>query len=485
MFVHKGKLIGRKAKTAGDVSTESAKDVAYRVKENKNFQLLRDDFKELLQRLVGSQLSVDPFFEYSKNAFDSIMDNDELAYVLEELHILLDMIVENPALLDDEVTQERISNLAGRADNVLEKLKNDPNVLGTREESRKILIAIKNDPANAQLLRDLKTLWHDVVSDRPGEVIEPDVMASIRQMIVPLLLEHLNNVPLPAVDGNGSFLGKYHYTIDNMKISLPELIPDNIHMRFEMNLDAHPLELSAETKKTYLYLQASNIQLHLHDANWTYNRLTMPKLHDSGIFDVDTTGNGMTIWMKMEVKGDTKSGHALTVLKSDVKIQQNFHITFHESHHDKLYAMLTHVFSHQIKKRVIELLQEKLKLFGDYFSEQLMALIDQARLKSEDFAKLALEKKESTRQGIENLKLRTRTAVDSINSDPAMQESKQEAKSTAKVLLGAASERVQEKLDEQKLKIEEKKEEKVLDRMMAESEVSPVYQPPRSSTQSM
>jgi hypothetical protein len=41
-----------------------------------------------------------------------------------------------------------------------------------------------------------------------------------------------------------------------MKISLPELIPENIHLRFEYEMDANPLELEAHNQHTYLYLQA-------------------------------------------------------------------------------------------------------------------------------------------------------------------------------------------------------------------------------------
>jgi hypothetical protein len=260
-----------------------------------------------------------------------------------------------------------------------------------------------------------------------------------------------------------------------MKISLPALIPENIHLRFEMDLDARPLELEAETKHTYLYLQASNIHVHLHDANWTYSRLSAPKLHDSGVFDVDTTGSGMTVWMKMEVKGDTKSGQYVDVIKSDVKINQKFHITFRESRHDKFYEMLTHLFANKIKKSVIGLMQEKLKLFGTYFSEQLVTLIEQAKAKSEDFSRLAsekkgllLEKKEEARKGIDNLRVQTKETAEQYTNRGDVQETKEGAKSIAKGVVGSIHEKVQEKLDDQKLKIEEKKREKELDRMMNE-----------------
>lgn len=47
--------------------------------------------------------------------------------------------------------------------------------------------------------------------------------------------------------------------------------------------------------------------------------------------------------------------------------------------------MLTHMFAGKIKKEVIKMLQEKLQMFGSYFNDQLMALIEQARIKSVEY----------------------------------------------------------------------------------------------------
>jgi len=324
-----------------------------------------------------------------------------------------------------------------------------------RKESDEIINAIKNEPESAEFLTDIKNLWRDISSDKPGEVVDADVLKSIRQMVVPLLLEHLNNVPLPAIHDRAEFLGKYDYTIDEMKISLPELIPESIHIRFEFEMDANPLQLESTNQHTYLYLQASNVHLHLHDAHFCYNRLSVPKLTDNGIFDVDTSGNGMTIWMKMEIKTATKDGknyQYVDVLKSNVRIQK-FSIAFKESKHDKLYEFLTHLFQSRIKKGVIELIQDKLQQFGSYFSENFLALIEQARTKSEELSRLTKKKAEEARTKLEALQ---------ISAKGSLEESKY--KDDGKGLVGAAGEKAQSFLDEQKLKVEQQKKEKELER---------------------
>lgn len=128
----------------------------------------------------------------------------------------------------------------------------------------------------------------------------------------------------------------------------------------------------------------SNLQLHLHDCHFTYERRTIPKHSDSGLFDVDTVGEGLTAWLKMEIKSDTTKGQYLDVLKSDVKISK-FNITFRDSKHDHLYEMLTHLFARKIKNGVIDMIQTKLKTFGSYFNTQIITLLDQAKASSSTY----------------------------------------------------------------------------------------------------
>lgn len=272
MLIQKGKKKANQVQGSRDSSSVHADEVFFRVRESPNFQRLLDDFKILLQRLVGNQMSVDPLFEYSKKAIDELANDEELSVIVNEMQQLLPAIAENPTLLDETAVQSRLEVLARRADEAVLRYRNNPDVKGAKEESIKLMTAIKESSTSTQLLEDLKTLWHDIASDKSGEIIDPDVLKSLRQLIVPLLVEHLNNVPLPSVSDQASmstnlvsrknsyfhagFLGKYVYTIDNMKISLPELIPENIHLRFEYEMDANPLELEATNQHTYLYLQA-------------------------------------------------------------------------------------------------------------------------------------------------------------------------------------------------------------------------------------
>jgi len=263
---------------------------------------------------------------------------------------------------------------------------------------------------------------------------------------------------------------------------LPELIPENIHARFEFEMDTNPLALETTNQHTYLYLQASHIQLHIHDAKFSYNRLTIPKHSDSGVFDVDTSGNGMTIWMKMEIKTETEGGknkQVVEVLKSDVRIHE-LHVKFTESKHDTLYEFLMHMFQRRIKNRVIELIQEKLKLFGSFFSEQLLLLIDQARVKSDEFAKLAKEKGHEAKKQLEDLKDKAKDKLEDAKDkiQDRASEFKYETKSDLKPikdnLVERAGEKAQSALDSQKRKIEEQKREKEFDRSFERLTIDPI-----------
>lgn len=199
----------------------------------------------------------------------------------------------------------------------------------------------------------------------------------------------------------------------------------------------------------------------MHDCHFTYERRTIPKHSDSGVFDVDTVGEGLTAWLKMEIKSDTTKGQYLDVLKSDVKISR-FNITFRDSKHNHLYEMVTHLFARKIKNAVIDMIQTKLKTFGSYFNNQIISLIDQAKASSSHISKVAHDKTERARHGVENMKLRAKET----EGRQDVQETKEEAKSTAKLALERASEKVQDRLDDAKVQIEQSKREKELDRVI-------------------
>lgn len=202
-FRQRSRLLKAKAREAGDLAADQAKDIAHQVQDSENFQALYNDFKELLQRLIGDEKSVDPFFEHCRQAADEILNNDELAYVLEEASLLLKKVAEDPALLDEPAVQERASNLADRADKVLEEAIK-PKIYLAKEESKQLLCCIKSDPSSAKFLEDIKALWKDLASDKTGELLDLEVLGSIKQMLIPLILEHLQNVPIPKIDGTAS-----------------------------------------------------------------------------------------------------------------------------------------------------------------------------------------------------------------------------------------------------------------------------------------
>jgi hypothetical protein len=196
-LVHRSRAKISQAKASA--SKEHAEQLFFNLRESPSFQNLLDDFKILLQRLVGNQMSVDALFDYSRKALDDIADDEQLMQVVDEMQRLLPNIAEDTTMLDDPNVQRELDSLSRRADEAIMRIRNNPNVKGAKEESIKVATALKSEAANTPLLADLKTLWHDLTSGKSGEVIDPDVLRSLRQMIVPLLVEHLNNVPLPSV----------------------------------------------------------------------------------------------------------------------------------------------------------------------------------------------------------------------------------------------------------------------------------------------
>jgi hypothetical protein len=430
-MVQQGGVLAERVEGSRQESKETVAETMTHVMESEDFQQLTEDIKDVLQRAVGKQMDVEPFFEYTRAAIYDIMNNTQLSSLLAEIQDTLSQIADNPALVDDPFTNDRLSSLSSRFDATIQDMKNNPNIVRAREESQKLVEAIRNEPVNRQLIEDMKKLLIDIRGDKPGEWIDPDLLADLRKMLVPLLMEHLDNLPIPPVHGSGSFLGQYDYTLDNIKLSVPALVPDNIFMRIEHELQAQPYKLAVPKQRTFVHLYATDIQLHMKHVAWSFQRHTVPKMADSGYVDVNTEGHGITIRMLMELRpGDLQRGEVLEVLEARCRVHK-WRINVTESKHNKLYEMLTGMFAGRIRRDVQHMVESKLMDFGRMFNEQLIKLIHEARERSQAYRQMAHEHTEQAKQSWEETKHRLQEKVQELKEKPEVQQAKEHVKERA------------------------------------------------------
>jgi len=308
-------------------------------------------------------------------------------------------------ILDDSNTQQNLQSLWARLEAKLESFRTNSDFLAARVESDKLLKAIMNDPISAKLVTDCKKLLFHLRSFRPGHALDPALLSEMRGLLVPLLLEHLSEVAVPEItDITDTAFGKFEYHLANIKIAANQLIPENIHIKFKYDLDAHPLSLSSTNHHLVILLKAKNIQVNLNDVAWSYSRLSSPHLHDSGHANLKTEGKGASVRLRMEVNQlseqiDSGTGKVIHnkeifhVLESCCHVDR-WAVTFSDSKHDTLYEMLSSLFSTRIKRHFEELVVSRAKDFAEVFNHRIYVLYNEARLKTEEFGYLAELKKD-------------------------------------------------------------------------------------------
>lgn len=81
---------------------------------------------------------------------------------------------------------------------------------------------------------------------------------SLKKLLIPIMLEHLQNVPIPRIEGVS---GKYDYVIDDLLFSGYDILPDHVSIKIKSDLQVHLKDLSTHDfpeydiiLKMYLYL---------------------------------------------------------------------------------------------------------------------------------------------------------------------------------------------------------------------------------------
>lgn len=151
--------------------------------------------------------------------------------------------------------------------------------------------AAKKDPATAKLIADSQKLLKDISNKKGTGIIDPELLTEIRAVIVPVIVDHLDNAPLPDFHGyDQNALGKFDYTLSGIRLGTSGLIPNKVKVEFKFKAIANPQELRVEQQHTFMYVEVNDIQLSLKDVKWAYNRHTIPRFSDNGTLDITTAG---------------------------------------------------------------------------------------------------------------------------------------------------------------------------------------------------
>lgn len=390
-LVARGNALKSQVQKTADETKGQVQESADKMADNKNIKKLKSDLKELLQLAVGKNgPSVEPFLDYSYAAWDEIMNSDMYSKWASEASCLFESVSANQQA-DQQAYQKKLDELYDQTKEILDSTVRNENLRLALRESQKLIRAAKKDPNTAKLLADSRKLIHDISNKKGTGIIDPELLNEIRAVIVPVIVDHLDNAPLPDFHGyDENALGKFDYTLSGVRLGTTGLVPNKVKVQFRFNAVANPAELKVEEQHTYMYVEVADIQVAFKDVKWKYNRHTIPRFSDNGTIDITTAGKGISIRLKAEVhnynapQGAQSLGELLEppkefkmfdIVKADVNID-DFHVNVSDAGSTNVfYEMLAGIWGTKIKHSIEDLIEAKLRILASRFDRQLYDIV--------------------------------------------------------------------------------------------------------------
>lgn len=390
-LVARGAALKSQIDKTANVTKGQIQESADKLADNKNITKLKEDLKDLLQLAVGKNgPSVQPFLNYSFAAWEEIVDSDMYSKWASEASCLFESVNAN-AQADQQAYQKKLDELYDQTKDILDSTVRNENLRLALRESHKLIRAAKKDPNTAKLIADSKKLLKDISNKKGTGIIDPQLLTEMRAIIVPVIIDHLDNAPLPDFHGyDQNALGKFDYTLSGIRVGTSGLIPSKVKVEFKFKAIANPQQLKVEEQHTYMYIEVNDIQLSFKDVKWAYNRQTIPRFSDNGTIDITTAGKGISLRLKAEVhnyqqpQGAQSLGELLEpptefkmfdILKADVVID-DFHVNVSDSGSTNVfYEMLAGIWGTKIKHSIENLIETKLRILASRFDRQLYDIV--------------------------------------------------------------------------------------------------------------
>jgi len=240
-------------------------------------------------------------------------------------------------------------------------------IQGALFEGAAIMRAISEDDTMAALGFDVsalsRELFYDQATGRPKINVElwPDIVS-----ILPILAEKLAYLPIPRIENNDA---EAHFIFDHIFLKCSGIVPDHIKITTEVIMENTGSELLPASRNK-AQVTMSGIEASCKDVAWMYRRRHgLIPWSDVGLMDLDITGEGVTIDMKLEAdtaqlksEAGEKSGKHMQVhvTEADVKIR-GINVVLRESRHDFVYMMLRPIINRAFREKLEEEIGKWLK----------------------------------------------------------------------------------------------------------------------------
>lgn len=343
-------------------------DVLYELRTNMRSQLpeaqssLRDpakaaaiDARAFLENLAGGY-SLEPVINDLRAIADYMKTDARLSMYLREARDFLESCIRNPTLMEQDATFSRAQGLYQQGMSFGREYKESTFMRDLFTQVQSFMQAIRNDPTNQRLAADLRSLAAEFITTAPDgtQRLNTDAISQIRQMLVPLIVEQLDVVPIPRIEGHNESM---QWSFDNLVFHGYDVLPDHIGFKYDNDMDFNFRDLSVNKARQHLLIRIRNMNLHMRDVHFWFKRTATPKIEDEGRADVHLRGKGLNLDIRVWVN---PTAPFFQVYDVDCRINR-LKIKILEARHEFLLNTVTTVLSPIIRRRVEHAVEDKLR----------------------------------------------------------------------------------------------------------------------------
>jgi len=332
--------------------------------------------REITSEFTGKE-KLDAFLEHLQILMTVVMEDPLVSEWVSDLYYFVIATLENPENLEDPFNQILFTNWTNRAKNFATFLKLfQKKYFGQTvvEEAMDLLHTMSNHPTIKKLAQDTQKL----VRTLPTLRFDAETLKALRSVIVPFISENVGNIALGTIEG---FVDPYSFVLENLQLSLKEILPEHIHIKFDcdVDVDLNPESTAALPPLCYLRADMYGMNAVLNDTKFRFRKSSFPVLEDHGVADISIKGITLTFkWIARE-SSFSLSRVKCRIYSIDVHIKQ--------AHHSWLLPILTHLYSGSVRvrmeKAVSAILTTQAQAFTNKLNETFAEITERVPMVSE------------------------------------------------------------------------------------------------------
>jgi len=332
--------------------------------------------KVFLQRFTGEKV-IDKLIISTKAFVRLIVHDQILSRYVDEFVEFFQTSCKNPQLLTQDSHHIHVlDDLISRGLDLYASIQKHPYLRDAIGACREIFKAIKNDPLRNRLEADIKVLAADFVTyDKNGNAtLNFDLVTQLKSLLIPLLCEHLKDVPIPRVEGSSE---TFDYWVDNINFSIDQLLPEHMHVHIAGDGDIDVQSLSTDQFTTRILLTARGIRSNMHNLKFWFKRKSFPKTEDEGWAEVIVGGKvGARVLIQLTFNAQRAIPFDVHAVRFSI---DELNVSISDTKHDWIYSMFISMYKSSLLEKLEIELQLRLRSIMYKINHQLNKLFDNTR----------------------------------------------------------------------------------------------------------